>query len=126
MRLPRAIWKDANLGFALVIFAPMLALGLGYEAFLPVALISVLGGAVCLVGMSTQLAIGRLAAGLVQDLASVDKHTRDLVLAELSEAERNWFLAELPRVEAELRDGKKRSRVGWRNSALWAWRLLLS
>jgi hypothetical protein len=47
--------------------------------------------------------VGQLNAGLVQDLVSADVDRRDLVLAELNETERDWFLAELPRAQDELR-----------------------
>ena len=101
----RSIWKASNLGFALMMLSPMLALGFGWEAFLPVALTSVLGGAICLLGkdLSTRMEVGQLTAELLQDLASADKDRRDLVLAELNEAEAERFLAELPRAAAELR-----------------------
>ena len=89
--------------------SPVLALGFGWEAFLPVALISVLGGAACFVGksISTQMAVGQLTAELVQDLVCADRDQRDLVLAHLNEAEANWVLAELPRAKAELRRRRK-------------------
>jgi hypothetical protein len=61
--------------------------------------------------LSPHLSVGRLTAELIQDLVYADKESRALVLAELNEAERNWFLAELPRAEAELRreHGKRRT-----------------
>ena len=103
--------------------SPVLALGFGWGAFFPVALTSMLGGAVCLAGksMSTHMAVGQLTAELVQDLVSADKDRRDLVLAQLNEAEANWFLAELPRAEAERR--RRGNQADWRTSARWAWRL---
>jgi hypothetical protein len=64
-----------------------------------------------------------VALYLLQDLVSADKDRRDLVLAELNQAEANWFLAELPRAEAELRRRQGRNRADWRLSARWAWRL---
>jgi hypothetical protein len=121
-------WKLSNLGFALMTFAPFLALGFGWEAFFPVAMTSVLGGTICLMGksMSAYMFVGQLTAELVQDLVCADKETRDLVLAELNEAERDWFLAELPRAEAELRRRQGRKRIDGCISARWAWRLLYS
>ena len=108
--------------------SPILALGFGWEAFSPLALTSVLGGVICLMGksMSTHMAVGQLTAELVQDLVSADEHRRDLVLAELNEAEANWFLAELPRAKAELRRRQGRNRADWRSSARWVWRLRYS
>jgi hypothetical protein len=108
--------------------SPVLALGFGWEVFFPVALTSVLGGTICLVGksMSTHMFVGQLTAELVQDLVCADKDRRDLVLSELNEAERNWFLAELPRAEAELRRRQGRKRADQCISARWAWRLLCS
>jgi hypothetical protein len=124
----RSIWKASNLGFALMTLSPVLALGFGWEAFFPVAIASVLGGAVCLAGksMSTHMAVGQLTAVLVQDLVSAEKDRRDLVLAQLDEAEANWFLAELPRAEAELRRRRRGNQADWRTSARWAWRLSYS
>lgn len=109
-------------------FSPILALGFGWEAFFPVALTSVLGGMICLMGksMSTHMVVGQLTAELVQDLVSADEDRRDLVLAELNEAGAYWFLAELPRAEAELRRRQRRKRADWCTSARWAWRLRYS
>lgn len=109
-------------------FSPVLALGFGWEAFFPVTLASVFGGMICLVGKSTctQMAVGQLTAELVQDLVTADNDRRDLVLAELNEAEANWLLAELPRAEAELRRRQGRHRADWCQGARWAWRLRYS
>ena len=109
-------------------FSPILALGFGWDAFFPVALTAVFGGMICLMGksMSTHMVVGQLTAELVEDLVSADKDRRDLVLAELNEAEANWFLAELPRAKAELRRRQGRNRVDWCMSARWVWRLLYS
>lgn len=111
-----------------MILSPTLALGFGLEAFFPVALTSVLGGVICLVGkcMSTHLFVGQLTAELVQDLVFADKDRRDLVLAGLNEAERNWILAELPRAKAELQRRSGQNRADWCLSARWAWRLRYS
>src|ERR1019366_9986996 len=119
----RSICKVSNLGFALMAFSPILALGFGWDAFFPVALTSVFGGMICLMGksMSTHMVVGQLTAELVQDLVSADEDRRDLVLAELNEAEAYWFLAELPRAEAERR--RRGNQADWRTSARWAWRL---
>jgi hypothetical protein len=124
----RSIFKAPNLGFALMMLSPLLALGFGWEAFFPVALTSVLGGAACLAGqsMSTHMAVGQITAELVQDLVSAEKDRRGLVLTQLKEAEANWFLAELPRAEAELRRWRRGSQADWRTTARWAWRLSYS
>ena len=121
----QSLCKGSNLGFALMTFSPILALAFGWEAFLPVALTSVLGGAICLLGkgLCSQLVVGQLTAELLQDLVSADRDRRDLVLAELNEAEANWFLAELPRAEAELWRRPGRKPAHWCVSARWAWRL---
>jgi len=95
-----SILKVSNLGYALMIFSPISALGFGgWEAFFPVTLTSVLGSTICLIvnSMSTHMFVGQLTAELVHDLVSADKDRRDLVLAELNEIERDWFLAELRR-----------------------------
>jgi hypothetical protein len=121
----RSIWKAPNAGFAMVICSPLLALGFGREAFVPVALTSILGGAVLLVckSLSTQMFVGRLTAELVQDLVYADKDRRDPVLAGLKKAERDWFLAELPRAKAELRHSKGQISTDCRASARWGWRI---
>jgi hypothetical protein len=119
----RLIRKIPNLGFAMMICCPLLALGWGWEAFVPVALTSILGSTVLLVSRSlcTHMFVGQLTAELVQDLVFADKDRRDPVLAELKEPERNWFLAELPRAKAELRSG--RNPTDCRTSARWGWRI---
>ena len=65
----QSLWKGSNLGFVLMTSSPILALAFGWEAFLPVALTSVLGGAICLLGkaLCTQMAVGQLTADLLQD-----------------------------------------------------------
>jgi hypothetical protein len=123
-----SIWKATNIGYVLMTLSPILALSFGWDAFFPVALTSLLGGMICLMGqsMSTQMVVGELTAELVEDLVFADKDRRDLVLARLSEAERNWFLAELPRAKAELRRRQGQTRADWCLSARWAWRLRYS
>jgi len=108
--------------------SPILALGFGWEAFFPAALTSVLGGMICLMEGSAfpQMSVGRLTAELIQDLVYADKDRRDFVLAELNEAERSWFLAELPRAEAEFRCQNGKKRTDWRMSVRWAWRFRYS
>ena len=121
----RSIRKLPNIGVAMMICCPVLALGWGWEAFFPVALTSILGGAVLLVSKSlcTHMAVGQLTAELVQDLVCADQDRRDTVLAQLKEPERNWFLAELPRAKAELRRSKGRTSTDCRTSAQWGWRI---
>jgi hypothetical protein len=90
----------------LVVVAPVLALGFaGWDAFLPVALTSVLGGTLCFMsqGIFTQIHVAELTAELMHDLVSVDQQDKELVLSCLNKIERAWFLAELPRARAELR-----------------------
>jgi hypothetical protein len=103
----------------------MLALGFGWEAFVPAALTSLLGGTICFMSksMSPHLSVGQLTATLMQDLVYADTDRRDLVLAELNEKERSWFLAELPRAAAELRRQQGKKRTDWCISVRWAWRL---
>jgi hypothetical protein len=121
----RSIWKLSNLGFAMMGFSPVLALAFGWEAFFPVALISVLGAGICLASkaVSTHIFVGQLTAELVQDLVSADKERRDLVLGQLQKAEGNWFLAELPRAAAEIRRKHQPNPAPLSTSARWAWRL---
>ena len=91
-----------------------MAAGLGgWEAFLPVALTSVLGATICLIAecISMHIFVSQITAGLVQDLVTADENRRDLVLAELNGIERDWFLAELPRAEAELRHQRRQDRT---------------
>jgi hypothetical protein len=127
LKLMRSIWRISNLGLPLMIISPILALGFGWEAFFPVALTSLLGGTIFVMGKGTSpdMFVGHLTAELVQDLVSADNNRRNLVFAELNEAERNWFLAELPRAEAELRRQHGQKRTDWRMSVRWAWRLRL-
>jgi len=117
--------KIPNVGFALMICCPVLALGWGWEAFFPVAFTSILGATVLLVSRSlcTHMFVGQLTAELVQDLAPAEKDRRAPVLAQLKEAERNWFLAELPGGKAELRRGQGRNLTDCRTSARWGWRI---
>ena len=123
-----SIWKASHLGYALMAFSPVMALGFGWEVFCPVALISLLGGVICFMGQSTStdLSVGQFTAKLVQDLAFADKDRRDLVLGRLNAAERNWFLAELPRAKAELRRRQGQPRADWCTSVRWCWRLRYS
>jgi hypothetical protein len=123
-----SIWKASHLGYALMAFSPVIAIGFGWEAFFPVALTSLLGGVICFMGqsVSTDLCVGQLTAELVQDLVFADKDRRDLVLAGLTAAERNWFLAELPRAKAELRCRQGQPRADWCTSVRWCWRLRYS
>jgi hypothetical protein len=124
----RSNLKLSNLGIVLAILSPILAMFFGgWEAFLPVALCSVLSAAICLIGetMSTNLFVAHLTSGLVQDLVSADTDRRDLVLARLNATERDWFLAELPRAQAELRRRQWQPQAGCRASARWGWRLRL-
>jgi hypothetical protein len=82
-----------------MICSPALASGLGWEAFFPVALCSIVGGAILLVSRSVtaRMFVGKLTAELVQDLVFADKDRRDWVLGELTAAEGNGSLAEFPR-----------------------------
>jgi len=86
-----------------MIFCPIAALGFGGEAFFPVALTSILGGAICLTTKkaSENRFVSHLAAGLLHDLVRADQERRDLVLSNLSADERAWFLAEITRVQAQ-------------------------
>jgi hypothetical protein len=118
--------KVSNLGIALTICSPILALGFGgWDAFFPVALVSVFGATICLIGenISTHMFVSQLTAGLVQDLVSADIDRRDLVLAELNKAERDWFLAELPRAAAELGRRRWQTRADCCANVRWGWRL---
>jgi hypothetical protein len=118
-----------TLGVALMVLSPVLALGLGgSEAFFPVVGLSLLGTLACLMGEDTsaQIGIGQLTAELVQELASADQRDRELVLGCLNKRERDWFLAELPRAEAELRRRFWRPRKGAYVSIQWRWRIRLA
>jgi hypothetical protein len=110
-----------------MILSPILALGFGWQAFFPVALTSLLGGGMCLIGktLSARMLIGQLTAELIQDLAVADKERRDAVLNCLSATERDWFLAELPRAQAELRRRQWRPQAGCRAGVRWSRRLKL-
>jgi hypothetical protein len=121
-----SILKRLNVGIALMIISPIMALVFaGWEAFFPVAMISLFGRTVCSInqGLSTQLYVGQLTAELVQGLVSADQHDRELVLACLSQREREWFLAEIPRAEAALRRRYWKPRQGICASVNWRWRL---
>jgi hypothetical protein len=115
-------------GIGLMVLSPLVACCLGWEAVFPVAITSLLGGIVCFMGRGfcTQMHVGEVTAELVQDLVSADQHHRELVLACLSKTEGDWFLAELPRAEAELRQRYWKARKGARASASWRWRLRLA
>lgn len=110
-----------------MILSPILALGFGWEAFFPVALTSLLGGGICLMGesLSAHMFVGQLTAELVQDLVLADEERRDLVLANLSATERDWFLAELPRAQAELRRRQWQPQADCYASVRWGRRLRL-
>ena len=79
----------------------------------------------CLLSQSLcmQMNVGTITAELVQALVAAEPHERDLVLACLTRHEREWFLAELPRAEAELRRRYWKPRKGAYASASWAWRV---
>src|SRR5258708_6643205 len=111
-----------------MIFSPLLALCLGWEAFFAVALTSISNCAVLFMGksVSTHLIVGKLTSDLVQDLVFADKNRRHLVLGGLKEAEGNWFLAELPRAKAELRRNRERNNADCCNNVRWAWRIRFS
>jgi hypothetical protein len=85
----RSICKLSNLGFAMMVCSPVVALTWGWEALFPVALCSLVGGAILIVSrrLPAHLFVGQLAAELVQDLALADRDRRDLVLDELKKAE---------------------------------------
>lgn len=59
--------------------SPILALILGWDAFFPVMLTSVIGAAICLMAkaVTTNMAVGQMTAELVQDLVFADKDRRD-------------------------------------------------
>ena len=124
----RAIVNSPKFGIGLMLLSPLLACFWGLEAFFPVAAASLLGGIVCFVGRSfcTQVHVGEITAELVQELVSADQHHRELVLACVSKTERQWFLAELPRAEAELRRRYWKPRKGAGASVNWRWRLRLA
>ena len=111
-----------------MICSPVLAIGFGWEAFFPVALTSILGGTILLMGQSlcTQMFVGQVTAELVQDLVFADKDRRDLVLGRLEKAEADWFLAELPRAKAELRSSRSRTPADLCTRGRWAWRIQYS
>lgn len=71
------------------------------------------------------MAVGALTAELVQELVCADERTREMVLSCLTKKERDWFMAEVPRAQAELRRRNWQPRVGKRASAHWLWRLRL-
>lgn len=124
-KLMRSMPNSPKLGIGLMILSPFLACFWGWEAFFPVAVTSLLGGMVCLMGQNfcTQMHVDQLTAELVQELVSADQHDRELVLASLGKTEREWFLAELPRAEAVLRRRYWKPRKGAYDSVNWRWRL---
>jgi hypothetical protein len=95
--------KSSPLGTALMIISPVVALGFGSKVFFPVAVTSVLGGVICLIykSVTTHMVVRQLTAELVNDLVFADTDRRELVLSELNQAERKWFVLEIARVEAE-------------------------
>ena len=111
-----------------MILSPVVACLWGWEAFFPTAVTSLLGAMVCLMGQCfcTQIHVGELTAELVQEMVSADQHDRELVMASVCKAEREWFLAELPRAEAELRRRYWKPRKGAYASVNWRWRLRLA
>ena len=124
----RSILNSPKFAIGLMILSPLFACLWGWEAFFPVAVTSLLGGMVNLMGQNfcTQMHVGQLTAEMVQGLVSADQHDRQLVLASLSKTERAWFLAELPRAEAELRRRYWKPRKGACASVNWRWRLRLA
>jgi hypothetical protein len=111
-----------------MVLSPFLSVGFGgWEAFFPVALMSFLGGGICLIGerLSSHMFVGQRTAELVQDLVFADKERRDLVLANLSPIERDWFVAELPRARTELRRRQWQPRADCCAGVRWSWRLRL-
>jgi hypothetical protein len=121
-----SILKRLDVGIALMIISPIMALVFaGWEAFFPVSLISLLGRTVCSIsqGLCLQMSAGQRTAELIQDLVSADQHNRELVLACLNQREREWFLAEIPRAEVELRRRYWRPRKGICATVNWGWRL---
>lgn len=65
--------------------SPVVALSFGIEAFFPVLLTSVCGGAVCLLVRLVSLDLDTRSSknNLLQDLITADRDRRDLVLGEL-------------------------------------------
>lgn len=124
----RSMLNRPKIGIGLMILSPMLACLWGWEAFLPVAATSLLGGLMCFTGQSfcTQMHFGQITAELVQDLVSASQHDRELVLTCLSQKEREWFLAELPRAEAEIRRRHWKPRKGAYANVNWRWRFRLA
>ena len=124
----RRMLSNPKFGVGLMILSPLLACFWGLEAFFPVAAASLIGGMVCFLGrsFSTQMQVGQITAELVQELVCADQHHREPVLACLTKTEREWFLAELPRAEAELRQRYWKPRKGACASVNWRWRLRLA
>src|SRR5581483_1122338 len=61
--------------FTLMAVAPVLGLGLGWEAFFPVAMLSALGGLICfLQSMSTRVVIEQLTAELTEKSLEPEPH----------------------------------------------------
>jgi hypothetical protein len=97
-----------------MVLSPFLSVGFGgWEAFFPVALMSFLGGGICLIGerLSSHMFVGQ--------------RTAELVLANLSPIERDWFVAELPRARTELRRRQWQPRADCCAGVRWSWRLRL-
>jgi len=124
----RSMLKSPRFGIGLMLLSPLLALGWGSEAFFPVAAASLLGGMVCFAvrSLCTQMKIGQITAELVQELVCANERDRKIVLASLRKREREWFLVELPRAEAELRRRNWKPRAGACASVNWRWRLGLA
>src|SRR5262249_48666499 len=120
--------NSPRLGIGLMVLSPLLALSWGSEAFFPVAAASLLGGIACFAGRSlcTQINVGQITAELVQELVCANERDRKIVLACLSQREREWFLVELPRAKAELRRRNWQPRAGACASVNWRWRLRLA
>ncbi len=85
-----------------MIVPPIVSSGFGWAVFLPMVLASVLGAVICVVGraLSTRVLVGQVTAELICDLASADEQRRELVLSELKETERRWFLSEINRIRS--------------------------
>lgn len=84
---PKIFLTRLHPGATLMVAAPLLAMGFGFQVFFPVGLISVTGAVICVFSSAraSRLVTGQLAFRLMQDLASADADRRALVLAELNE-----------------------------------------
>ena len=87
MAPPKIFLTRLHPGATLMVAAPLLAMGFGFQVFFPVALISVTGAVICVFSsaLASRLVTGQIALRLIQDLASADADRRALVLAELNE-----------------------------------------